>query len=175
MKVSIKIILQIVFIGLLFTSCKDEKTSKDTHNAKGVLTSRDFFVNGKLIHSISFYPNGAKAVEKLFDETTGLMSGPYVEFYDDGSIKKKGKAAEGQFEDTMFVYYRQNRLQEIGIYKNGKKNGRLLFYHFNGNIGAAGMYVNDSMDGKWTIYDDNGFEIGTNEYVKGNLISGAGE
>jgi antitoxin component YwqK of YwqJK toxin-antitoxin module len=164
-------ITMILFVCFLFYTCNGGKYKIETRSANGILETQEFYENGKLIHSISFYPNGAKRFEKFYDKKTGLLSGPYFEYHDNGTIMKRGKAVAGELEDTVFVYYNNNRLQEIEMYKKGRKDGQLIFYHINGRVGAIGNYVNDSMDGKWTIYNMNGEGIITKEYSHGRLIS----
>ncbi|MDQ3141942.1 MAG: hypothetical protein M3Q56_06805 [Bacteroidota bacterium] len=165
-----KIIVRIVLISLLFCSCNSVKYKKETHDENGVLETREFYENGKLVQFISFYPNGVKQVERFYDKKTGLMSGPYFEYYESGAIMKRGNATAGELEDTVLVYYPNNKIQEIEIYKRGIKHGDLIYFHPNGQVGAIGKYVNDSLDGRWLIYDNDGKKVAIKEYSLGKLI-----
>ena len=62
----------------------------------------------------------------------GIMHGPQVAYYDDGTL-----------------WYR-------GSHNNGKKEGPWIDWHPNGNLNYKGNYKNGKRTGRWVDYKSNG-------------------
>lgn len=161
---------KITLLCFLLYSCNNFSYVKETRDSLGRVDTRLYYENGVVVHSIAFYPNGLKHIEKYYDAKTGLFSGPYYEYFDNGHIKKRGTARNGQLEDTLYLYYRNGEIWNILTMKNGVANGPAKVFLYHKKLGAEGNFVNDKQDGDWMQYDSLGNKIAIDHYSNGTLL-----
>ncbi|MDO6810977.1 hypothetical protein Q4603_20315 [Zobellia galactanivorans] len=67
-----------------------------------------------------FYPSGNLKFESTVGEN-GLFNGGYIEYYDSGEVKAKGKYVDGSISDTVYIFYRNGKLKAKGLFQNNIK------------------------------------------------------
>lgn len=61
------------------------------------------------------------------------------------------------YDDKVTDYYiKNNQIEMVGFYKNGKKNGEFTFYYPNGKVKMKINYNNDERVGEWAEFFSNG-------------------
>lgn len=137
------IIAFVIFI--FFSSCKKENYVKE------------YFPNGKL-----------KILFEIDDNK--VANGKYEEYYETGELKIKGCYVNGKLPDTVFEYYKNQKIKEKGLIKNKIKNGWWYTYDSLGNLRSKIEYINikNSNYKNQTIYfNKNGDTIyGSSSYYK---------
>ncbi len=79
--------------------------------------------------------------------------GNWEYYYDNGSIKAKGKFNDaGEKEGTWSYYYETGQLKEVSVNINGVLNGLAEGWFNNGNKWYAENYINGKISGIQTIY-----------------------
>src|SRR5688572_3791042 len=95
-----------IITGCFVTACNTNfGRTVERRDSQGRLEETIDYFNDIMVHSIAYHTNGEKYLEKYYDTTTGLLSGPYFEYYETGGLHRKGNAKNGSLEDTMYVYY----------------------------------------------------------------------
>jgi antitoxin component YwqK of YwqJK toxin-antitoxin module len=131
----------------LFTSC----TGKKMNDSRTI--------NDQLVISHSRTAPLCNDVEAFETRHIGL----YPENYN-GKIKtcsEEGYAhwivdvKNGKY-DGEWVRYKDNRLESITEYKEGRPNGRVIRFHDNGNIQSIGTLINEKRHGQFRYYNKEG-------------------
>ena len=93
----------------------------------------------------------------------GLMDGNYVEYYDNGSMEKKGRFIKGK-KDGIWHYYNENgKLLTEGSFKNDVKHGSWIEYF---DDGTDNKYIDEN---KYKVVATREKEITDEEDIKLNL------
>lgn len=123
------IIAFIIFV--FFASCKKENYVKE------------YFPNGKL-----------KILFEIDDNK--IANGKYEEYYETGELKIKGNYINGKLPDTVFEYYKNQKIKEKGFIKNQIKNSWWSAYDSLGNLRSKIEYISmkNSNYKNQTIYFD---------------------
>ncbi|SIT01926.1 Antitoxin component YwqK of the YwqJK toxin-antitoxin module [Zobellia uliginosa] len=107
-----------------------------------------------------FYPSGNLKFESEVGEN-GLFNGGYIEYYDSGEIKAKGKYVDGSISDTVYLFYRNGKLKAKGLFQNKIKKGWWNYYRQDGEPKSLEEYlvIHDSMYKNQSIHYLNNGEI----------------
>ena len=160
---------------VLFYSCGHvsvgKENMKETHDSLGRLETQEYYKNGILVHSIYFYPNGAKHIEKYYDEKSGIQTGPYYEYYENGNLSRRGYCKNGKMEDTVLLFFSDGKLNQIQIWHNDFVNGVLKVFFHNGKLASEGKVIDDKQEGAWFLYDSLGNQTFIKHFSNGELAT----
>ncbi len=101
--------------------------------------------------------NSAKGEEKWCDRG-GVMHGPYVQYYPDGSKAVKG-SYDSNVPDGDWIYWHENGQESSkGKYVKGKQTGSWTWWHPNGNRMEEGDFLAGRKAGQWTSWFESGMK-----------------
>lgn len=83
-------------------------------------------------------------------------SGPFAEYYLNGTPKGTGFLHEGQLDGRRVMYYPDGKISLIRHYKNGIADGEELSYHRNGQLRLLGILQKGEKTGLWQDWYSNG-------------------
>ena len=63
-----------------------------------------------------------------------IQDGPFVIYYENGSIKGEGIYKNGFLDGKYLSYYKNGKVKHNGNYNNGQLNGVNTYYYKNGQI-----------------------------------------
>ncbi len=113
----IKKIFKLYFLLLIFTSCGgDEK------------------------YVIEYFPNGNIKFKTQVD-SKGVPNGTYEEYYETSELYLKGKLVNAWLSDTLFKYFKNGKLEEIGKLEKGLKKGWWSYYDSTGKLIKQNEYL----------------------------------
>ena len=148
--------LVILFIALVFLSCKDNINDTDKRNENWC-----WWIDSK---------TGIGKWIPLADETT-VENGIYTTFYYNGSVRDIGRLKNRKDVDTMKSHDLSGKLISYKIFLKDTAvyyylyNGLYKYYYANGNILSKGIVSNHTRGNYWTKYYDNGNIEFTEKYV----------
>ena len=70
------------------------------------------------------------------------LSEQFIEYYDDGQIRKKSNYKDGKAQGKWTWYYENGQVKVVGYKKNGWKNGKWIWYYKNGKTHSEGTFKN---------------------------------
>ncbi|MEI7504120.1 MAG: toxin-antitoxin system YwqK family antitoxin [Paludibacter sp.] len=155
------------------------------------------YINGELTGvATEYFPNDK--VSSITNFRNSVAVGAYIAYFDNGSLKEQGKYPnEGNSGriGKWTTYYINKKIDEVGIYLNGKKdstwttyyengkikgtanysngtdNGPFVDYYENGNVKIRGTFQNGLKEGEWTWYRSNGVVDSKGKYSHGKSLS----
>ncbi len=106
-----------------------------------------FYDTGKLHYRFS---------QKSTNGTDWINEGAFEEYYQNGSLAKKGFFLNGKKNGHWKEYYENGNLASEGYYLIGAQNGHWKNYYENGNLAADGYYNIGKKHRIWKYYDEGG-------------------
>jgi len=160
-----KNIFLLLFI-LLFIQCKERGEKIHSYHANGQAEWKLIYPNMEdtsTYELISYYDNGKIRCSKNIVE--GQENGKFANYYSSGNVECKGFVKNGEFDGMKFQYYENGNILSICSYIMGLKQDTSKYFYKNGRLNAIGLYVNDERNGLWRIYSMNSYkEV---NYLKG--------
>lgn len=111
-------IICILLLIILTNSCKDTKVKE------------------------YYYPDGSLEL-RLTEVGNNIYDG--VEFYENGSIKSKGRMIGDLAHGTRTTYFENGQIEAISNYDMGEKNGLMKIYYPNGEIDRYLYFLKDEI------------------------------
>jgi antitoxin component YwqK of YwqJK toxin-antitoxin module len=94
--------------------------------------------------------------EETWCDRGGVMHGPYLQHYPDGSKATKG-TYDSNVPDSDWIYWHPNGQESSkGKYARGKQTGSWTWWHANGNRQEEGDYLAGRKAGQWTTWYEDG-------------------
>lgn len=121
----------------------------------GDVTSRSTYKNGKLDGLKTMYygtdvsprPNEVLILKKIHFKN-GQADGPFISYFDDGTVKSKGQFKNGELEGVVKKFHPNGQLMLLERFRGGQRNGW------------------------WITYDKTGKEQGRRYYKMGKPLEG---
>ena len=109
------------------------------YDEKGVLISRENFLNGKKdgIEYV-YFPDGIISEERNYK--MGKMNGTYKLYYDKTLVKSEGNYINGELEGKNSFYFPNGITAAVGYYKAGAKIGPWIYRDKTGKIKEKELY-----------------------------------
>lgn len=120
-----------------------------------------------------YYVSAIAQSEGYLDLLKYLPYNSVMEIYIDGN--KTYKYYVNPFRrlfEGKYTIYKNNRIKETYMYKNGKKNGTYIKRYENGLIKERGNFTDGKKNGLFINYDSDG-GLHTESYYKDNLLNGS--
>ncbi len=155
----------------VFIDKKKDSTWLYYDNSGWLSLMEDYQKGLKTGPSISYYPDGKVAVEKLYHND--LESGPFIMYYANGNKEMEGVYMSGNYNGLFSNYYDSGKKMQSGDYINGKRDGMWLFYNSNGSLKSVINYKNGIIvketpkNGEFIEYYDSGLIKNIYNYKKG--------
>ncbi len=115
-----------------------------------ILTNQVF--NGVLIRVINNYKDTISFIEFK----NGKAEGSETRYYQQKRLHIKAFNHDGLYENEYLEYYENGNLKERGKYKAGNEIGIWNFYFISGQLSMNGRFDNGNKVGKWRIYNPDG-------------------
>ena len=117
----------------------------------GTLKTTYNFNNGKKVGPAKLYDEtGKQTILETYQNDT--LSGPYVEFGQNGNKLYEAYYSYGKQTDSSFKYNQKGIIQEICIWNSGKKNGPFVTFHRDTNlVFSKGNYKNNKLYRLWKL------------------------
>lgn len=108
---------------------------------------------------VAFDPKTFADTEEILKRIRDIPNGKYQELYQSGSLKVKGKMADGK-KIGRWVSYGENKkpLKKVSYDKKGRINGLFISYHPNGKVMTKGKVETKVVETKSTCIDPITFE-----------------
>jgi antitoxin component YwqK of YwqJK toxin-antitoxin module len=127
---------------------------------------REYDTIGEITAS-KIYVNGHIVSEGIVDEA-GLRQGPWIDKYESGEIKSKGKYKNGKRVGEWNFYHKNGKTEQEGKYNDaGKPHGLWKWYYESGNLLREEEYDAGKENGWMKELSDSGFIITEGEYIDG--------
>ncbi|GAB4297397.1 MAG: hypothetical protein Kow0068_21600 [Marinilabiliales bacterium] len=104
-------------------------------------------------------------VKQIPDSNLTIVSYYYFNGNKDLQFTLINDTLNGKYVD----WYKNQQLNTVGFYRNGRKNGNWIYYYKNGQTKIQGFYVNDIPDDWWISYYSNGKLKEKAYYINGLL------
>ncbi len=92
----------------------------------------------------------------LKDSTSGIIDGPYKQFFLGGGIATAVNYIDNLPEGVASYYYENGNPKMTGRFHKGQTNGLWQYYFESGQLNMTGELVNDVRQGEWSFYFENG-------------------
>lgn len=125
---------------------------------------REYDISGAVVNSFIYNDNGIIVSEGIINED-GQRSGPWTNYYPDGSIKEKGAYQDNRRTGMWNFYNRKGDIIQKGGYRNGRIDGRWEWYYENGKILREEYYYQGKRDGEFFEYSKEGEIISSGYYT----------
>ena len=103
--------------------------------------------------------------------TNGLYYKKFTDVPFTGEVtgEEQGKLKDGKRDGPWVSYYDNGQVWRKGTFKNGKRDGPWIDYHDNGQLWSKGTYKVGKEDGPWFSYKKDGtvWEEWTGTYRNG--------
>jgi antitoxin component YwqK of YwqJK toxin-antitoxin module len=113
-----------------------------------------------------FNDDGVLIAEGIVD-TLDRKQSEWKYYYEDGSLKAKGKYSNNLKTGEWEFYYPNGRIEQKGSFKRNKPSGKWIWYYPDGKIKREENYIDGKEEGISIEYDENG-----NILSKGNYLDG---
>ena len=90
----------------------------------------------------------------------GVAEGPWVNYYDNGQLQRKGDYKNSKREGPWEAYHDNGQLQGKGDFKNGEMEGPWVFFFKNGQLDKTGAFKDGKEEGPSTFYFEDGQLLG---------------
>jgi antitoxin component YwqK of YwqJK toxin-antitoxin module len=97
----------------------------------------------------------------------GVKDGPWVEYWENGRLKRKGDYTDGDLDGPWVYYHDNGQLWTKGDLKDGELDGPWVEYHENGQLWSERDWKDGKIDGPWVEYYDNGQLRSEGDYKDG--------
>jgi antitoxin component YwqK of YwqJK toxin-antitoxin module len=102
---------------------------------------------------VKTFADGSRAVKGVYEDN--LPDGDWMEWHANGQEKQKGKYNRGKETGSWTWWYENGNRAEEGDYISGRKNGTWTTWYEDGKKKDEGLYQNGSKNGSWTYYNDD--------------------
>jgi tetratricopeptide (TPR) repeat protein len=92
----------------------------------------------------------------LKDSSILPYSGPFLDYYLDGSLKTRGQIKEGYIDGYVNSYYRDGNMQASHYFSRSREDGVREEYYPNGSVKKRGKVTNGYMEGFWQEWHSTG-------------------
>jgi len=147
------------------------------YNPSGLLVSlKTYFSDTLEGRSLQFFSgagkiSGADTISSC-SFSHGMLSGRYLEFFENGKIFRERFFAAGQLTDTAREYYFDDTLKIRSEYRRDTLDGEYLEYFPDGRLKIHAFYIMGEYDSVYTLYRQSGDTILVQEeavYKNGQL------
>lgn len=125
---------------------------------------REYDEQGTVVKAL-VYHNGIVLSEGIVLDD-GNRSGPWKDFYPDGSLKAEGKYENGKQTGTWKYYYPDGRTEQTGKFSRGKADGEWKWYYPDGSVLREESYRAGKRDGVSTEYDEAGNIVQQGDFLE---------
>jgi hypothetical protein len=101
---------------------------------------------------LRLYPDGTKAVKGTY--ANNLMDGDWWEWYPNGQEAYKGKFVKNKKAGPWTWWYENGQRKEEGDYLQNRKAGQWTSWYETGAKKEEGLYHNDVKNGLWNYYNN---------------------
>jgi|688.fasta_scaffold72338_4 antitoxin component YwqK of YwqJK toxin-antitoxin module len=145
---------------------------KNISNAKNSLTSYStkLTVNKQNLVRELNKPQFVPMVKEEYDYVGQIKTGEYIEFYENGNIKRKGMFNDNLHNGNWVYFYENGNIRAEGEFINGNgkddsessvipRNGRegiWIFYYESGEKERESMYKSGKINGEFKLFFKNG-------------------
>lgn len=125
-------------------------------NGKSVLSAIKIFNKENHFASVAFFASNQKVISR--GQMKGkLYIGKWIYYHknSDQIMTTENYNSNGQLEGERIVYFKNGKVAEYTLFKNGKRNGLSKWFSETEALLQESNYSNDKLNGK-TVYYDNG-------------------
>jgi antitoxin component YwqK of YwqJK toxin-antitoxin module len=102
------------------------------------------------------YYSGTNIIKEEMTFKDGILDGPMVSYYKDGSIKRKGEYRNSQFHGKWEYWcIEKKKIYEVN-YSNDMLCGEYISWYSSGTLCEKGKYSKNRRTGSWIEYDQAG-------------------
>lgn len=112
-----------------------------TKHYKEKISEEAYFSNGKLEGQRKIYFSNGQ-VEIIENYKDGIFHGPYLVYYEDGTLNLEAEYINGKMQGSLKRYYESSKLLEEVTMKDNEENGPFKEYYENGQVQWEGNYLN---------------------------------
>jgi antitoxin component YwqK of YwqJK toxin-antitoxin module len=116
-----------------------EPIHKEVHKQERPLIShKEIIVNDQIAyrHETEYYPNGNIKTYRIVDMKTEMATGPFKEYYPDGTIYRKGYLDNDLFQNSVKTYYPSGAIALYQEFDDGYLNGDSILFYESGAIAS---------------------------------------
>lgn len=106
----------------------------------------------------------------------GLLNGAVTRYFKAGGVAEVKNWKSGVLSGEWKLFYDNGKVRLQAFYVNGKVEGQAKSYNYEGNLVAEGEYKNNLKEGVWHFYDKTGkltqersFHLGVDPEAKDSL------
>jgi hypothetical protein len=103
-------------------------------------------------------------------ERGGLHHGPYVMWFPNGTVMRKGFVHDGALQGKQVVYYDDGQVADISFYQAGVPVGIWRHYYRNGKLASKTRYKRGVKHGWSYRWHDNGVVALREKHRRGKLL-----
>lgn len=139
-----------------------------SRNSEGLLLSHDAIVDGEMVESTNFYPNGDPRCTTPY--VKGQIEGIRRTFLMGGMPASQEEWSQGKQDGLTLIFQNGEKIAEVP-YKNGQKHGTERRYRENGEVAQELGWRRNLQNGPMHTFVDG--KPSTNWYYNGNQVSEA--
>ncbi len=118
---------------------------------------------------LRLYPDGSRAVRGEYDNSS--PNADWVWWHENGQEASKGKYIKGRQTGPWTWWHPNGTRAEEGDFLGGRKAGQWVKYYESGHKKEEGIYHNDMKNGMWTYYlDDEESTVEKTERWEGGVM-----
>lgn len=125
-----------------------------------------FYTIEGVVESSKIYRNGKVVGEGVVDPE-GRRQGDWVEYYDTGEVRSRGKYKDNRREGRWIFYYKDGKVEQEGDYRKGIPDGDWKWTHRNGATWREEVFYEGREDGLSVEYSDTGTVVAKGQYIDG--------
>jgi antitoxin component YwqK of YwqJK toxin-antitoxin module len=107
---------------------------------------------------VIYYKN-TEHLKEVMTFKNGLLDGPRISYYIDGSIKCKGYYSNGNLDGKWRGYDKKGKMIYEVQYRNDTLIGKFISWYSTGVIKEKGKYEQNKKAGEWVSYDEAGMVL----------------
>lgn len=112
------------------------------------------------------YFNNSKDIKEEMNYKNGILHGPMISYYKDGSIRRRGMFVNGKMEGKWESWYMDGKMYYTAEYVCDSLDGEYVEWYSTGVMKEKGLYAQNKPVGHWIGYDEAGMIIRNEEYEK---------
>lgn len=131
-------------------------------------THRFFDEAGHLVE-VKVFRSGVLHASGMLD-SLGRRTGPWTEFWPDGTQKAMGPYLEGERDGDWQFFARDGRLEQEGGFRKGQWHGRWKWYHADGSLHRDERYRKGREEGEFLELGMAGDTLAMGVYERGRKV-----
>ena len=131
-------------------------------------THRFFDESGHLVE-VKVFRSGVLMASGMLD-SLGRRTGPWTEFWPDGTPKAVGPYLEGERDGDWQFYARDGRLEQEGGFRKGQWHGSWTWYHSDGSLHRDERYRKGREEGEFLELGVAGDTLAIGLYERGRKV-----